>query len=217
MNTFIEKIIKSSIFGSIGLIILGILLFLYSELTIVSISYVIGGLLVAIGVMALIKYINNANKNTQNELDIVYGVGTVILGIIVISNPKAIASIIPFVLGIIMVFNSSVKLQYCFELKKGKNELWSSTMIMTVLTLTCGIFLVFNPFKGAEVITKIVGCIIIAYGILDMISSLRIRKTINTIQKVIEDNKVKDADVIEDRTTDNHIIKKEEDNKGEEE
>ena len=84
MNTFIEKIIKSSIFGSIGLIILGILLFLYSELTIVSISYVIGGLLVAIGVMALIKYINNANKNTQNELDIVYGVGTVILGIIVI-------------------------------------------------------------------------------------------------------------------------------------
>ena len=66
MNSFIEKIIKSSLFESVGLIILGILLFLYSELTIVSISYVIGGLLVAIGVMDLLKFVNNLNKNIKN-------------------------------------------------------------------------------------------------------------------------------------------------------
>ncbi len=106
MNSFIEKIVKSSILESIGLIILGILLFFYSELTIVSISYIIGGILVALGVMALIKYVNNLNKNVKNELDIVYGIGTIILGIIVISNPKAIASIIPFIIGIVIIINS---------------------------------------------------------------------------------------------------------------
>ncbi len=206
MNSFIEKIIKSSLFESVGLIILGILLFLYSELTIVSISYVIGGLLVAIGVMALIKFVNNLNKNIKNELDIIYGVGTVILGIIVISNPKAIASIIPFVLGIIIIINSSAKLEYSLELKKDNNELWKSTMIVAILTLTCGVFLVFNPFSGAEFLTKIVGGILFTYGILDLISSLRIRKTFKTIQKVIEDNRIKDAEIIEDHT----IEKKEE-------
>ena len=209
MNSFIEKIIRSSLFESIGLIILGILLFLYSELTIVSISYVVGGLLVAIGVMALIKYVNNLNKNMKNELDIIYGVGTAILGIIVISNPKAIASIIPFVLGVIMIINSSAKLQYSLELRNEKNELWTSTMIMSILTLTCGIFLVFNPFKGAEVLTKVVGCIILIYGILDLVSSLRIRKTFKSIQKVLKDNTIKDAEIIEDHTKDNKKEEKE--------
>lgn len=202
MNSFIEKIIKSSLLGSIGLIILGTLLFLYSELTIVSISYVVGGLLVAIGVLALIKFVNNLNKNIKNELDIIYGIGTVVLGIIVISNPKAIASIIPFVLGIIIIINSSAKLQYSLELRKTKNELWTSTMIIAIFTLTCGIFLVFNPFSGAEFLTKVVGAILFTYGILDLISSLRIRKTFINFQKTIKDNTIKDAEVIEDHTID---------------
>lgn len=210
MNSLIERIIKSSVLGSIGLIILGTLLFMYSELTIVSISYVVGGLLVAIGILALIKYVNSLNKNVKNELDIIYGVGTVVLGIIVISNPKAIASIIPFVLGIIIIINSSAKLQYSLELRKINNELWTSTMIMAILTLTCGIFLVFNPFKGAEFLTKIVGGILFIYGMLDLISSLRIRKTFNDFQKVMKDNTIKDAEIIEDYTKDNKEEKEDE-------
>ncbi len=213
MNSFIEKIVKSSILESIGLIILGILLFFYSELTIVSISYIIGGILVALGVMALIKYVNNLNKNVKNELDIVYGIGTIILGIIVISNPKAIASIIPFIIGIVIIINSSAKLEYSLELRKSGNELWKSTMIMAVLTLICGVFLVFNPFSGAEFLTKIVGCVLLIYGIIDLTSSLRIRKTFKIIQKELEDTKIKDADVIEDHTINND--KKEEVDKDE--
>ena len=70
MNNFMSKFLKSSLFSSIGLAILGILLFFQSEVTIVSISYVIGAILVAIGVLALLKFINNYKKN-KNELDIV--------------------------------------------------------------------------------------------------------------------------------------------------
>ena len=37
---------------------------------------------------------------------------------IVIKNPKVIASIIPFVIGFIIVVNSAIKLQYSLEMKK---------------------------------------------------------------------------------------------------
>lgn len=203
MNNIMSKFFKTSVFSAIGLAILGILLVFESELTIVSISYVIGAILVAIGALAIINYINDMKKNVKNELDIVYGIGMTILGIIVISNPKGVASIIPFILGVLIIINSAAKLQYSLELKKDNNNLWNSTMILSLITLLCGILLVFNPFRGAEFITKVVGIILFIYAITDIISSLRIRKTVKNIQKVIENNTIKEADVIEDKTKDN--------------
>ncbi len=203
MNNFMSKFLKSSIISAIGLAILGILLVFESELTIVSISYVIGAILVAIGTIAILNFVNDMKKNVKNELNIVYGIGMVVLGIIVISNPKGVASIIPFILGVLIIINSAAKLQYSLELKKDNNKLWNSTMIMALITLLCGLLLVFNPFSGAEFITKVVGVLLFIYAVTDIISSLRIRKTVKNIQKVIENNTVKEAEVIEDKTKEN--------------
>lgn len=204
MENIMTKLLKSSIWSSIALIILGILLVFKSELTIISISYVIGAVLIAIGVIALIKYINSINKEIKNELDIVYGIVTIILGIIVISSPKAIASIIPFVLGVLIVINSTAKIDYSFKLKKVKNELWISTLIVSLVALICGVVLIFNPFAGAEFITKIIGIILLIYAVLDIISTIRISKVIKETFNTNNKNKIEDniieAEVIEDNT-----------------
>ena len=207
MENIMTKLLKSSIWSSIALVVLGFLLIFYSEVTIISISYVIGGILIAIGVIALIKYISNINKDIKNEIDIVYGIGTIILGIIVISNPKAIASIIPFVLGVLIVINSTAKIDYSFRLKKNKNKLWISTLVVALVALVCGVLLIFNPFAGAEFITKIIGAILLVYAILDIISTIRISKELkDTFGKAKDDKKklkdsIQEAEVIEENTT----------------
>ena len=216
MNNFISKFLKSSLLSSIGLAILGILLIFQSEITILSISYVIGGILVAIGVIALLKYVSNLNKNVKNELDIVYGIGITILGIIVISNPKAIASIIPFILGIMMVISSAAKIQYSFELKKANNQLWSSTMIFSLLALLCGILLIFNPFAGATFITKVVGVLLFIYALIDIISTIRIKNTVDAVHKALTE-KIQEADIVEDNTDSKKKKKKKKEDKQEEE
>ena len=130
-----------------------------------------------------------------------------ILGIIVISNPKAIASIIPFVLGVLIVINSTAKIDYSFRLKKNKNTLWISTLVVALIALVCGVLLIFNPFAGAEFITKIIGIILLVYAILDIISTIRISKELKeTFGKVKEDKKklkdsIQEAEVIEENTT----------------
>ena len=211
MENIMAKLLKSSIWSSIALIILGLLLIFYSELTIVSISYGVGGILIAIGAIALIKYISNINKDIKNELDIVYGIGTIILGIIVISNPKAIASIIPFVLGVLIVINSTAKIDYSFKLRKQKNNLWISTLVVSLIALVCGVLLIFNPFAGAEFITKVIGIILVIYAILDIISTIRISKvlkeTFGETKKEIKDSIV-EAEVIEDNTKERKKKKK---------
>ena len=103
-------------------------------------------------------------------------------------HPKAIGSIIPFVLGIIIIINSSTKLNYALQLKKQDHNLWKSTLLVSLLTTICGLVLIFNPFQAASLITRIVGIIILIYAILDIVSSLTIRKNINKIHNAIEEN-----------------------------
>ena len=196
MNKFMSNVFKSSILGSISMAILGILLIFYSAQTIITISYVIGAILIAIGVIAILKFINDYNAKTKNELDIVYGIVSVILGIIVISNPEGIASIIPFVVAVFIIISSATKLQYSLELKKDDNELWKSTMIISIITMLCGILLIFNPFKGAVMFIRVVGILILVYALLDLASTIAIRNSVRKLQNAIEE--VAEAEIVED-------------------
>lgn len=213
MGKIFDKLLKSSIISSIALVAFGVLLIIQSELTIIAISYVIGGLLVALGVIATMRFIKHIKESTKSDLDIIYGIVCIILGVVVIRNPEAIASIIPFVLGLVIIINSATKLQYSFELYKEKNHLWLSTLILSIIMVVCGIVLVFNPFKGAVLLTRIVGVFILIYAILDLISTFVISRTFKEIHISIEKS-VQDAEVIEEKTT-KKKTKKEKENKDE--
>ena len=196
MKNIMNKIFKSSILGALALVVLGILLIFESEATIVTISYAIGGILVAIGVLALLKFYKEVKENDDTGMDAVYGIISVILGIIVISNPKAVASIIPIVMGLIIILNSGTKLQYSVELKKNNNNLWKSTMILSLISTFCGVLLIFNPFKGAAFLTKLIGFLILLYAVLDIISTITIKNTLKKIKTAINDG-IEEAKVIE--------------------
>ena len=201
-----SKLFKTSIISSISLIILGLMLFFQAETTIISISYIIGAVLIALGVLSGIRFISGLNSNNLNELDIVYGVVCVVLGILIITNPTAIASAIPIVVGVIIVLNSVIKLHYSLELKEAKNELWKSTMIMSTIMTVCGVILIFNPFAGAVFITKIIGFLIIVYAMLDIVSTIIIKK--NATNHTDNETKIVEAEIVEDNM-DKMMIKKE--------
>ena len=203
----LKKVFRSSIVSSLILMILGILLFFQSEFTIMVIAYVIGAILIAIGSLAIVKFVQNINNKQKNELDIVYGLGTIILGILVIKNHQTIASIIPFVIGVSIIINSSTKLQFAFELKTQENPQWKMTMLTSIISVACGVILLFNPFKGAILITQVVGGFIILYAILDIISTITIKKNVEAIHKAI-DGSLEEVEVISEENLENESDEK---------
>lgn len=212
MDNLMKKFFRSSIVTSTILVILGILLFFKSEATIITIAYIIGAILIALGAVAIITFIKNTNNVEKNQLDIVYGVVTIIMGVLVVSTPEAIASIIPIIIGIGIVISSATKLQYSFELKSCNNPQWKATMIVSIISTICGIILLFNPFKGAVVITQVVAIFIIVYGLLDIISTIIIKKNVNAIHKAIEEE-VSEAEVVSESEAEIESKAEEKDNK----
>lgn len=197
METLMKKFFRSSLISSIILMIIGVLLILQSEITIITISYLIGTLLIAMGAIAIIKFIKNINNVAREELDIFYGVVTIILGVIVVYNPEAIASIIPIIIGIGIIINSATKLQYAIELRESLNNQWKTTVVISIISAVCGVILICNPFKGAVVIMQIIGGFIVAYSILDIVSTITIKKNVAAIHNAIDGN-INDAEVVDE-------------------
>ena len=63
MKIEIKKVLWPSLITSLVVLLLGILLLFKSTATLVSISYIIGGILIAIGVIGIIRFFSNRSSD----------------------------------------------------------------------------------------------------------------------------------------------------------
>ena len=216
MERIMKSLVKSSYITSSILILLGLVLVVKSEETLKVISYLVGGGLITLGIVAFIKFFKNSEKNIPDNFDIIYGIVTIVFGIFVIFNDKLVASIIPFVLGAWILFKSAFKVAYGFELKGKNNPIWKTTLITSGISALVGIIILFNPFKTASIVFMLIGIALIAYGIMDIISTYQLKKNVadfnskvepiveadRTLETVEKSETVVDADIEE--VTDNN-------------
>ena len=139
MQKLMKSFYKSSLLTSGVLLLIGLLLLFKSNDTIIALSYILGCILIVLGLIALINFFRKSSINAFNDLNIVYGIVTIIFGTLIISNPTAIATFIPFVVGLGILVSSSIKLAYSIELKNDNDALWQSTLIMAAIGACCGI------------------------------------------------------------------------------
>ena len=181
----IKKMNITSIIFSIIFIVLGFFLLLKPDGAIDFIAYVLGVLLIIWGVVLIIQYFTK--KNDQQgfiQTSFVIGLLVFILGIVFLIKPKTIASIIPLLLGIWMIISGVLKLGYAITVNKQVKNI--IPILLSLLIIGVGLFLVFNPFEGAEIITKAIGIIIIIYSILDIVECIFIRQLVSDIQTTVE-------------------------------
>ena len=210
MKIEVKKTIWPSLISSGVILVLGLLLFFKSSVTLMGISYIFGGLIIAIGVLAIIRFISNDHSDISNQLNIIYGIICIISGIFFIEKPEIIGSIIPVVMGIGIIISSSLKIQQSFNLKSLNSSYFFWSFVTALLSLICGVVLLFNPFKGAVIITKVIGIFLVIYAILDICNTIVLKKsgvsisisTVNDkdIKSKSNHRKAKDAKIIKEVT-----------------
>lgn len=189
MKVEIKKVIWPSLLSSIFLLLLGLLLFFKSSETLVGISYLIGGILIALGVIAIINFLRNKTRDVFMQLNIVYGIVSIVAGLFLVTVPEFIGSIIPIVVGIAVIISSSFKVQQALILKNLDNKYFLPSLIMAIICLVCGVVILFNPFKSAVVVTRIIGIFMIIYAILDIINTYILKKSSNLSVEISTDVK----------------------------
>ena len=177
----INKMFSISIITSIIIFILGFLLLLKPDTIIHMISIILGIIILIPGISSLLNYIN-----TKYKPNLVIGIITSVIGIILIFNSGFVASILPFFLGVYFIVNGVNRIQYALELKKDGVTNYIVSLCISISIVACGVLFIVNPFKGALVITQVIGIFMITYAILDICNSVIIKKNIKNSFKEID-------------------------------
>ena len=183
-KNFILSLIISIIF-----IIIGLFLFIRPDVTIKTISYIVGIALLIWGIISIIRYFKSDYGINPFDFDLVYGVLVIIAGLYLVINTSALASVFPVILGIWIIINSVTKFQFSLVLKKLNKEDWKYTLLISFLTFIWGIVLLINPLKAALKVTQIIGIFIIIYAVLDIMDSFVLKKNEEDLNKIYIENK----------------------------
>lgn len=180
MKDELKKTTSKNMITSIIILIFGIFIFLKPDTTIKSISFLLGIILLMTGLNSIVSAFNN--KTNPNQLNIAIGVIVIVMALVLFLNPTVIASIIPLLIGIYMIFSAALKLQYLYVLKTLTKNWDISVVITTIIVLILGVLLIFNPFKGVIAITKLIGIFLFVFAILDIANNINIKRKVKDIE-----------------------------------
>ena len=162
-----DNLSKTLILGLVGLVLL-----LIPGTLNKLIGILIGVALLAVGIIAIVKYIKE--KDNGSSLNLVSGILYSVLGVIIIIYPYSIINLVTICLGVYLVINGLLKLKLSFVLKRITDK-WIGTLIMGIITVILGVVLIFNPFAGIT-ITKLAGAFLVVVAVFDLIDTYIIQK-----------------------------------------
>ncbi len=153
-------------------IIAGAILLLFPETTARTICYMIAIVIMAIGFIKIITYLVRGLEQNMYKNDLVVGLICFVLGFIFIFKVKLIISIIPILLGILVLISGFSKLQSSLDVKRMKNGNWMYFLIIALINIGLGLLCIFSPFKIAKTMIRLIGLAMIFSGITDLVGNV---------------------------------------------
>ena len=127
------------------------------------------------GILAIYKFIKRDGAKLYS-LNIIFGILSIILGVVIIFVPTSVISYINIIFGIFLIILGGNKVTYGVWFKIGNDASWSITLVSGIMLILFGVLLIANPFESFMTATKLVGVFLILYSVLDMTTSIMLRR-----------------------------------------
>ena len=195
MEKILKKFRQDLILSSVAFIILGILIFFFSEHVSAFAGYITGAFLISFGVRRIIEYIKQYSTYGSNIFSLTVGVILLFVGIFIVITPKILENFIFALLGSVIIVNGIINLLQAVEIKQSGSPDFSIIMIISILVICVGIFVVFNSGAVSDAIIKIVGILFVFIGSSILWAALYVKKkykVLNSYEIEIESMKAED-------------------------
>lgn len=179
MEQFFKKMGWTSIITSLAFTVLGIIIVYNPNTTFQIISYVLGAILIAYGILKIIEYFKVKGSYDLYNYELVYGIIACLLGIVVIVCSGMIEALLRILIGIWIVYSGAMRLGLAMKLQKldADNKIWVPVLLIALAMLICGLYIIAVP--GTVMMT--IGIIMVIYGIMDIIEEVIFMKSVKDI------------------------------------
>ena len=184
-----------SLIYSIIFFILGAIIFTKPEVIILFISYVIGGIFTIIGLFKCIKnYLDIKKDNSISSKEMIAGILLIIIGLVFISLAGVIEALVRLVIGGWILFTGINRLINSLTIKN-KNKKFIIRLVISLLLIGVGLYTILE----SNLAFKTIGLVLMVYSFLEILGYIFNKKDYLEETIIIEDKKVIDTVLIEDK------------------
>jgi uncharacterized membrane protein HdeD (DUF308 family) len=157
---------------SAALIVIGLCLCAVPDISSKVVCILTGAFLMAMGAVKITNYFVNDVYGLAFQFDLAMGMINIILGIILILHPERVLQFTEIMLGVLFMVDGNFKLQTAVEAKRFGLKQWWSILLTAMLTIICGLLLVFDPLDSGAAMAIAIGVSMAMDGILNLLVAI---------------------------------------------
>lgn len=165
MKEMMKRIKADMIISAILCIALGVVLFVWSAETIDIICKALAVILMILGAVQLGSYFLN---KVDSVFHVAFGLIELLVGLWIFLKPESVVSLIPIVLGVILLIHGLGDLKTAFETKRNGYDKWWSVLLMALISIICGVVSITFAFQVVSFVMKFIGIALIYDGLSDL-------------------------------------------------
>lgn len=158
-----------------ALLILGLILILYPETSLLYLCYITGAIGILFGLIRLIVEWTNT-RNIGIRTAYIVSVLALLFGILFIVKAEMIINLACTLMGIVITFDALFKLEAAFRMKSFGVAGWKAYLIVSVVLIAIGLAMIFDPFSGAKFIVIVSGALLMAEALCWFWAVIALRK-----------------------------------------
>lgn len=153
---------------SLLFIVLGVLLLVMPQASLLWICYAFGAVVLCTGVLCLIQYARIRGSGFAAPFLLVAGVITAGLGVFTLAQPQVVASFLPVVFGLFILIDGCGRIGTAIDLARRRGEKWWLLLLLSLLSIALGVLLLADPFGAAVSVVMLCGVLLIVEGIINL-------------------------------------------------
>lgn len=186
---WIKRAKSAYIAVSVIMVILGAVLMLNPGLSMLTLCYLIGGLMVIFGITRLVGYFSKDLFRLAFQFDLALGIFCMLAGIVILVHPNNIMKLLPVIIGLFVTIDGVFKMQTAIDSKRFGLKRWYAILVLAAVTCVFGLLLIIDPFAGGKALMIFFGATMMIDGIQNLCVVLYTVKTVGGIRKDIEREK----------------------------
>ena len=151
---------------------LGIFLLLVPNTALNVVCYALGAVVIAGGVVQLVRYFTIERGLFQSQLTLLSGLVCLAIGGFLLLRSDVVVRVLPIVFGIFVIFDSVGRIQNALELRRCGYGSWKGFLLLALLSVVLGIIMIVDPFGAMETLVMAIGVILIIESALNLFSAL---------------------------------------------
>lgn len=185
---------NNSLLTPIVFLVIGVILFTDPDSMVKFISYILGGLLIIVGVYRCANYyIQDKRMGVVNNNELAFGITAFILGLLFIVLASAIEFLIRVFFGVYLILIGISKVYQTFFTTDRSSKFYA-LIVVGLIFLAGGVYTIIE----SNITLSIIGLFMIIYGVVDFISYFVYKDNGKS-------NPVKEAEIVKEITSEDEI------------